>query len=122
MNKKFLMIAIALSINAAKADSIPQIINPRFEAEYNANGVADADGIFMAAATRCGLPSAPFDAHLDRYIKDHGIEAPQASRLKARLAASRSQGAPDYITCDAVKKELQEDQESVGTPKKGGRR
>jgi len=71
LNKKFLMIAIALSINAAKADSIPQIINPRFEAEYNANGVADADGIFMAAATRCGLPSAPFDAHLDRYIKDH---------------------------------------------------
>ena len=76
MNKKFLMIAMALSINAAKADKIesppiPPIINPRFEAEYNANGVADADGIFMAAATRCGLPSAPFDAHLDRYIKDH---------------------------------------------------
>jgi len=121
------MIAMALSINAAKADKIesppiPPIINPRFEAEYNANGVADADGIFMAAATRCGLPSAPFDAHLDRYIKDHGIEAPQASRLKARLAASRSQGAPDYITCDAVKKALKEDQESVGTPKKGGRR
>src|SRR5437588_11263235 len=98
--------------------SIPPIIKPGMEAEYNANGVADADGIFMAAATRCGLPSAPFDAHLERYIKDHGIEAPQPSRLKARLAARRSPGAPDYITCDAVQKELPRDRETVANQHK----
>ena len=75
-----------------------------------ANSKAAVAGWYISAATRCGLPSAPFEAELDRYILEHGIAPTEGARLKTVMMYHRSASpirVGDQISCDDVNKALQ---------------